>query len=58
MTKGEYLITKKDECIRRARETNDPCVRQFLRNAAEGFLRRMENMTVAELEEPCIGKLA
>ncbi len=51
MTKCGYCQLMMDWCTRRAISACDLNLKLFFRNAAEGFRRRLEGMTVAELEQ-------
>ena len=51
MTKCEYCQLKMDWCTRQAIRTCNLNLKLFFWNAAEGFRRRLEAMTVAELEQ-------
>ena len=50
MTKGAYLQMQADECTRRAVASSDINLKCFYVSAAEGFRRRLEKLTIQELE--------
>ena len=56
MTKCEYLQFSADRCTVLATTAQDQNMKRFYANAAEGFRRRLEKMTIAELEAPCFIK--
>ena len=49
MTKCEQLQKKIDECITKAMNTTNGYLKTFYANAAYGFKRKLETMTVEEL---------
>lgn len=56
MTKYEYLITKAEEAIEKATEAEkkgDKKLLAFYKNAAGGFMKRAESLTVEEAGKAC-----
>ena len=51
MTKYEDLISKADDCTKKAQKTNDINLAIFYLNAAEGYETKAKNLTFKEAEE-------
>lgn len=50
MTNCEYLQTKKDECVLKGIETEDCDLKKFFFNAADGFQKKLEALTLEEAQ--------
>ena len=54
MSLCEYLQNQRDWCISQAISVKDGNMKTFFTNAAEGFQRRLESMTIGQLEQQII----
>ena len=50
MSYYEYLVNQKIDCETMAKKLKDKSLKQFYKNAAEGFQNKIENISIEDAE--------